>query len=62
VQKYAFDCLEKAILTQTESDWDKQISTQEFGVKTKAEAIGRIISHTAYHAGQMAVVMKYGTH
>lgn len=59
-QKYAFECLEKAILSQTEADWQKQVSTKEFGTKTKAEAFGRIVSHTAYHAGQLAVVLKYG--
>jgi 3-hydroxyisobutyrate dehydrogenase-like beta-hydroxyacid dehydrogenase len=28
--------------------------------KAKAEAFGRIISHTAYHAGQIALILKYG--
>lgn len=43
-----------------EADWDATISTKEFGTKTKAEALGRIVSHTAYHAGQLAMVLKYG--
>jgi uncharacterized damage-inducible protein DinB len=43
-----------------EGDWQMQITTKEFGTKTKAEAFGRIISHTAYHAGQMAMIHKYG--
>jgi len=34
--------------------------TKEFGTKTVAEAFGRIISHTAYHAGQIALIKKYG--
>ncbi|MFN3530884.1 MAG: damage-inducible protein DinB, partial [Bacteroidia bacterium] len=34
---------------------------KEFGTKTKAEAFGRIVSHTAYHAGQLAIINKYGT-
>lgn len=59
-QQYAFECLEKAILAQTESDWATEITTKEFGTKTKAEALGRIVSHTAYHAGQLAIVLKYG--
>jgi uncharacterized damage-inducible protein DinB len=59
-QKYAFDCLEKAILAQNESDWQAEITTKEFGTKTKAESLGRIVSHTAYHAGQLAIVLKYG--
>lgn len=59
-QKYAFECLEKAILAQTENDWAIDITTKEFGTKTKAEALGRIVSHTAYHAGQLALAVKYG--
>jgi uncharacterized damage-inducible protein DinB len=59
-QKYSSDCLEKAILAQSNSDWESEIITQEFGTKTKAKALGRIISHTAYHAGQLALVKKYG--
>lgn len=52
----------KAILSlQTDSDWEQTITTKEFGTKTKAEAIGRIISHTAYHAGQLALTLKYGS-
>jgi uncharacterized damage-inducible protein DinB len=43
-----------------EAEWATQITTKEFGTKTKAEAFGRIISHTAYHAGQMALIQKYG--
>ncbi len=43
-----------------EADWQSQITTKEFGTKTKAEAFGRIISHTAYHAGQVAMIQKYG--
>ncbi|MCK6690597.1 MAG: DinB family protein [Thermoanaerobaculia bacterium] len=59
-QQYAFDCLQKAILAQSDEDWQNEIHTQEFGTKTKAEALGRIVSHTAYHAGQMAIILKYG--
>jgi uncharacterized damage-inducible protein DinB len=59
-QQYAFDSLELAILAQREDEWHVEISTKEFGTKTKAEALGRIISHTAYHAGQLAIVIKYG--
>lgn len=50
--------LEKAILET--SDWSEVIETKEFGKKTKAEAFGRIVTHTAYHAGQLALVLKYG--
>ncbi len=44
----------------SEDAWSTQITTKEFGTKTKAEAFGRIISHTAYHAGQVAMIQKYG--
>lgn len=59
-QNYAFESLEKAILAQSETDWDVIIETREFGRRTKAQALGRITSHTTYHAGQLAIVVKYG--
>ena len=59
-QQEAFESLKSIILKQTDEDWQMVINTKEFGSKTKAEAIGRIISHTAYHAGQLALILKYG--
>jgi uncharacterized damage-inducible protein DinB len=59
-QQYAFDNLKAIIEKQTDEDWQQTITTKEFGTKTKAEAIGRIISHTAYHAGQLSLTLKYG--
>ena len=51
-----------AILSvQNDADWEQTFVTKEFGTKTEAEAIGRIISHTAYHAGQLALTLKYGS-
>lgn len=41
-------------------DWKGDITTAEFGTVTRAEALGRIITHTAYHAGQIALAKKYG--
>jgi len=49
--------LEQAI--QNQSNWDETITTAEFGTVTKAEALARIVSHTAYHAGQIALIKKY---
>ena len=60
-QQEAFDKLKDIIEKQTESDWQQTVTTKEFGTRTKAEAIGRIISHTAYHAGQLALTLKYGS-
>ncbi|RAR47159.1 DinB family protein [Flavobacterium lacus] len=57
---FSFEKLKEIVATQTDQDWETSITTKEFGTKTKAEAFGRIVSHTAYHAGQMAIVMKYG--
>lgn len=57
----SYENLKHIIESQTESDWDTVIETKEFGKKTKAEALGRIVSHTAYHAGQLAIILKYGT-
>ena len=59
-QQYAFDNLKAIIEKQTDEIWQQNITTKEFGTKTKAEAIGRIISHTAYHAAQLAIILKYG--
>jgi uncharacterized damage-inducible protein DinB len=59
-QLEAFNHLKGIIEKQTDDDWLQSITTKEFGTKTKAEAIGRIISHTTYHAGQLALTLKYG--
>ncbi|MBK9318277.1 MAG: DinB family protein [Bacteroidetes bacterium] len=59
-QQFAYDHLKAIIEKQTDYDWQQTITTKEFGSKTKAEAIGRIISHTAYHAGQLSLTIKYG--
>lgn len=59
-QQEAHDQLKSILSAQADSDWSQTITTKEFGTKTKAEAIGRIISHTAYHAGQLALTLKYG--
>ena len=56
----SFNALHAIVKQQTTADWNEQITTNEFGTKTKAEALGRIISHTAYHAGQIALIQKYG--
>ncbi|MFN6114393.1 MAG: DinB family protein [Flavobacteriales bacterium] len=55
------DTLRRAIEATPDTDWDMVIETKEFGKKTKAEALGRIVTHTAYHAGQIGMVLKYGT-
>jgi uncharacterized damage-inducible protein DinB len=57
---HSFKTLLGIVEKQTEEDWETEISTKEFGTKTKAEAFGRIVSHTAYHAGQLTIVNKYG--
>jgi uncharacterized damage-inducible protein DinB len=41
-------------------DWDKKVTTTEFGTVTHAEALARIMTHTAYHAGQIGLAVKYG--
>ena len=52
--------MQHAIEATSDADWDTVIETKEFGRKTKAEALGRITTHTAYHAGQIGMVVKYG--
>lgn len=59
-QQEAFEALHAIISQQSDTDWEQVVTTKEFGSKSKAEAIGRIISHTAYHAGQLALALKYG--
>lgn len=51
--------LEQAILKHQDSDWSLNVTTAEFGTVTKAEALARIVSHTAYHAGQIGLILKY---
>ena len=53
------EALEKAILSHKDGDWCLNVTTAEFGTVTKAEALSRIISHTAYHAGQIGLILKY---
>jgi uncharacterized damage-inducible protein DinB len=60
-QQESFEQLKKIIEGQTDDDWTQTITTKEFGTKTKAEALGRIISHSAYHGGQLALTLKYGS-
>lgn len=52
--------LEQAINKVLPDGWQEEITTKEFGTRTKAQAIGRITSHTAYHAGQISIIVKYG--
>ena len=54
------DTLRRAIEATSEADWETVIETKEFGKKTKAEALGRIVTHTAYHAGQLGMLLKHG--
>ncbi|MEP7317460.1 MAG: DinB family protein [Panacibacter sp.] len=59
-QQITHDTLKEIIQIQAESSWQETVTTKEFGTKTKAEALGRIVTHTAYHAGQLAIILKYG--
>lgn len=59
-QQEAYKELKAVLERQTAETWSETVTTKEFGIKTRAEALGRIISHTAYHAGQLALTLKYG--
>jgi uncharacterized damage-inducible protein DinB len=59
-QHLAFDSLKMIIAKQAYEDWQQSVTTNEFGKKSKMEALGRILSHTVYHAGQLALTLKYG--
>lgn len=56
----SFNTLKGIIEKRTDADWETAITTKEFGTKTKAELFGRIVSHLNHHAGQMAILLKYG--
>lgn len=60
IAKDAYDALLNILKVQTDEDWQETVTTKEFGTKTKAEAFGRIVSHTVYHAGQIAIILKFG--
>ena len=59
-QQTAYEALRAVLLIQPDTAWEETITTKEFGTKTKIEALGRITTHTAYHAGQLAIILKYG--
>ena len=58
-QQLSYNTLKKILSQQTDDDWMSTVTTKEFGTKTKAEALGRIVTHTTWHAGQMAIILKY---
>lgn len=51
--------LHQAIAAQDEDAWTREV-TAEFGTLSLQEALARIITHTAYHAGQAHLTLKYG--
>lgn len=55
------ETLRTIISQQSNTNWTEEIVTKEFGTRTKVQALGRITSHTAYHAGQIGIILKYGT-
>ena len=52
--------LRDAIAAQDEADWTREV-TADFGTLPLQEALARIITHTAYHAGQAHLTLKYGS-
>lgn len=56
----AENILREAFEAQSDEAWETEVHTKEFGTKTKQEALARILTHTAYHAGQIAIIHKYG--
>lgn len=51
--------LRAAIAAQDEVDWTREV-TADFGTLPLQEAFARILTHTAYHAGQARLTLKYG--
>ncbi len=52
--------LRAAIAAQDEADWAREV-TAEFGTIPLQEALARNLTHTAYHAGQAHLTLKYGS-
>ena len=50
--------LETLIASHADQDWNR-VAVTNVGSMTLAEALGGIISHTAHHGGQMALILKY---
>lgn len=61
ILKRSRETLRTIISQQSNTNWTEEIVTKEFGTRTKVQALGRITSHTAYHAGQIGIILKYGT-
>lgn len=61
ILKRSRETLRTIISQQSNTQWTEEIVTKEFGTRTKVQALGRITSHTAYHAGQIGIILKYGT-
>ncbi|MBK8193702.1 MAG: DinB family protein [Lewinellaceae bacterium] len=59
--EHARQVLRTALEKHADADWEAYIETKEFGRKTKAEALARISTHTAWHAGQISLILKYGS-
>lgn len=60
INEDAEEIFTKAIQKQNDNEWTSTIDSPIFGKITKASALARIISHTAYHAGQIGLIVKYG--
>jgi hypothetical protein len=57
--KYSETVLSTAFSNTTEDAWSEVLDTRIFGMKTRIQLAGRIISHTGYHAGQIGLIKKY---
>lgn len=51
--------LGEAIAAQDEAAWTREV-TADFGTLPLQEALARILTHTAYHAGQAHLTLMYG--
>jgi len=57
--KYSETVLSTVFSNTTEDAWSEVLDTRIFGMKTRIQLVGRIISHTGYHAGQIGLIKKY---
>jgi uncharacterized damage-inducible protein DinB len=58
-QEASYGYLLQSLRALPEEKWDVPVEAP-IGVMTPREALGRLIYHTGYHAGQIGLIRKYG--
>jgi uncharacterized damage-inducible protein DinB len=56
----SFESLKSELEKTSNEEWAKVFPSQKLGNKSKAELLAHMVSHTAHHSGQIAMIIKYG--